>query len=40
MLREEIIREMTEVVAGWGVHLSTVEVTDVKILSGSLFKDM
>ena len=31
---------MTEVVSGWGVHLSTVEVTDVKILSGSLFKDM
>lgn len=31
---------MTEIVSGWGVHLATVEVTDVKILSGSLFKDM
>ena len=31
---------MTEVVKGWGVHLATVEVTDVKILSSSLFKDM
>jgi len=31
---------MTEVVAGWGVHLSTVEVTAIKILSSSLFKDM
>jgi len=40
MLREEVLREMSEVVSGWGVHLATVEVTDVKILSGSLFKDM
>ena len=31
---------MTEVVKGWGVHLATVEVTDLKILSSSLFKDM
>ena len=40
MLREEILKEMDEVVSGWGVHLATVEVTDVKILSGGLFKDM
>lgn len=39
-LREQIMTEMKEVVAGWGVHLATIEVTDVKILSGSLFKDM
>jgi len=39
-LREEILKEMSEVVAGWGVHLATCEVTDVKILSGGLFKDM
>lgn len=31
---------MTEVVQGWGVWLETIEITDVKILSGSLFKDM
>ena len=31
---------MNEVVVGWGVHLATVEVTDVKICSGSLFSDM
>lgn len=31
---------MNEVVSGWGVYLATVEVTDVKILSGQLFKDM
>ena len=40
LLRSEIIKEMNEVVKGWGVHLVTVEVTDVKVLSSSLFKDM
>ncbi len=40
MLREEILKEMNEVVSGWGVHLATVEVCDVKILSSGLFKDM
>lgn len=39
-LRDEVIKEMSEVVAGWGVYLVTVEVLDVKISSGSLFKDM
>lgn len=39
-LREQIMNEMKEVVAGWGVHIATIEVTDVKILSSSLFKDM
>lgn len=31
---------MSEVVKGWGVHLETVEVTDVRILSSSLFANM
>ena len=39
-LREAILEEMNEVVQGWCVHLCTVEVTDVKILSSCLFKDM
>ena len=39
-LREAVMQEMTEVAKGWGVHLATVEVTDVKICSSSLFKDM
>lgn len=39
-LRERIIRDMSEVVKGWGVHLETVEVTDVRILSGTLFTNM
>ena len=39
-LREAVMKEMTEVTRGWGVHLATVEVTDVRICSGSLFRDM
>ena len=39
-IREKVLDEMSEVVKGWGVHLATVEVIDVKILSSSLFKDM
>lgn len=39
-LREAIKKEMDEVVTGWGVWMETIEITDVKILSGSLFKDM
>lgn len=39
-LREAINEEMTEVVKGWGVWLETIEITDVKILSSNLFKDM
>jgi regulator of protease activity HflC (stomatin/prohibitin superfamily) len=46
MLRERskvcqaIKKEMFEVVKGWGVWLETVEITDVEISSGQLFKDM
>ena len=39
-IREKVLDEMSEVVKGWGVHLATVEVIDVSILSSSLFKDM
>jgi len=39
-LREQIMGEMQDVVTGWGVHLSTVEVCEVRILSGGLFQDM
>ena len=35
-----ILAEMKEVVEGWGVHMCTVEVTDVKVMSSQLFKDM
>lgn len=39
-LRDRVISEMSEIVSGWGVHLVTVEVLDVKICSSKLFKDM
>ena len=39
-LREKLMKEMSDVVKGWGVHLETVEVTDVKILSSTLFANM
>lgn len=31
---------MGSMVKGWGVWLETVEITDVKILSGSLFRNL
>lgn len=40
ILRENILSEMGEVVSGWGVHLATCEIIEVRICSGSLFKDM
>jgi uncharacterized membrane protein YqiK len=39
-LRENIRMDMTKVVKGWGVWLETVEITDVTIMSVSLFKDL
>jgi hypothetical protein len=40
MLRDAVRKEMFEVVKGWGVWLETIEITDVKISSQSLFKDL
>ena len=39
-MRKELTQEMMEVVKGWGIWLETVEVTDVKVLSDSLFKNL
>ncbi len=39
-LKDKIITQLNKVVAGWGVWLETVEITDVKICSGKLFKDL
>jgi flotillin len=39
-LRNKIRQSMQEVVKGWGVWLETVEITDVVILSTSLFEDL
>jgi len=40
MIRNSIASEMLEVVKGWGVYIETIEITDVKILSNALFKDL
>jgi flotillin len=39
-LRVAIRDEMSVITKGWGVWLETIEITDVKILSGSLFTDL
>ena len=39
-IRQAIIDDITEQAKGWGVHLATVEITDVRILSGSLFQNL
>lgn len=39
-MRQQILEEMRDTVSGWGIYLETAEITDVKISSGSLFKDM
>eukprot|EP00484_Ammonia_sp_Unknown_P017091 CAMPEP_0197027210 /NCGR_PEP_ID=MMETSP1384-20130603/7163_1 /TAXON_ID=29189 /ORGANISM="Ammonia sp." /LENGTH=364 /DNA_ID=CAMNT_0042456021 /DNA_START=26 /DNA_END=1120 /DNA_ORIENTATION=- len=39
-VRDGIVGEMQEIVSGWGIWLETVEITEVKILSGSLFNDL
>jgi flotillin len=39
-IRTEIKNELNKTVNGWGVWLESVEITDVKILSGSLFKHL
>jgi len=40
MLRTAVRTEISKVVTGWGVWLETVEITDVKIMSGELFKNL
>jgi hypothetical protein len=39
-IRNEIRKEMQTIVSGWGVWLESVEITDVKILSKSLFENL
>lgn len=40
LVRDEIKKEMNGIVNGWGIWLESVEITDVKILSSNLFKDL
>lgn len=39
-VKKEIKDEMNKIVNGWGVWLESVEITDVKILSQALFKNL
>jgi hypothetical protein len=39
-LRDAIMTEISEKAKGWGAHLATCEITDMRIMSGSLFSDM
>lgn len=39
-IREDIKKELNKSINGWGVWLETVEITDVKILSASLFENL
>ena len=39
-IRNEIRSEMQSIVNGWGVWLESVEITDVRILSSSLFQNL
>lgn len=40
MLRNSITKGITNVIEGWGCLVESVEITDVKILSSSLFKNL
>jgi len=37
---DAIRKEMSEVVKGWGVWIESIEITEVKIMSATLFKDL
>jgi len=39
-VREDVKKELNKNINGWGVWLETVEITDVKILSNSLFENL
>lgn len=39
-IRAAILDNMKDQVKGWGVWLETVEITDIRILSASLFQDL
>lgn len=39
-IRTAVEKDVFEVVKGWGMWIETIEITDVKILSTDLFKDL
>jgi len=40
LMRDRCQKEMGDIVKGWGVWLETVEVTEVRVCSVSLFEDL
>mmetsp|Transcript_24917 Transcript_24917/g.50624 ORF Transcript_24917/g.50624 Transcript_24917/m.50624 type:complete len:383 (+) Transcript_24917:85-1233(+) len=40
MMRENVRKNAAQLVQGWGIWMETIEVTDVKILSSSLFENL
>ena len=40
LIRSTIKKSMSDIINGWGVWLESVEIIDVKILSGSLFSNL
>lgn len=40
IIREDVKKELNKSINGWGVWLETVEITDVRILSNSLFQNL
>jgi hypothetical protein len=39
-LRDSIREEIQKLISGWGIWLETIEIADVKISSGTLFKNL
>lgn len=39
-LRDGIKKNMQDMLTGWGMWLETIEISDVNIVSGTLFKNM
>lgn len=39
-IRDTLLRELLDIVKGWGIWIETIEITDVKILSSSLFTNL
>lgn len=39
-IRQEIKDQMNKIVNGWGVWLESVEITDVRVLSKTLFNNL
>lgn len=39
-IRQEMKNEMNKILNGWGIWLESIEITEIKILSKTLFENM